>query len=74
MRNIRKVDKMTETIEFHILPLTPNGKGTTTTKTAPKKKTAQVKKKGDSPFPTDGHKAILNKLNRAKDKQKADEH
>ena len=26
-------------------------------------KTAQVKRQGDSSFPTDGHKAILNKLN-----------
>ena len=26
-------------------------------------KTAQVKSQGDSSFPTDGHKAILNKLN-----------
>ena len=27
-------------------------------------KTAQVKSQGDSSFPTDGHKALLNKLNR----------
>ena len=29
-----------------------------------KTKTAQAKSRGDSSFPTDGHKAILNKLNR----------
>ena len=46
-------------------------------------KTAQVKSQGDSSFPTDGHKAILNKLNskskkkkkkKKKKKQKADGH
>ena len=35
-----------------------------------------MKNQEDSSFPTDGHKAILNKLNckSVKDKQKADEH
>ena len=50
-------------MEFHTLPQTSNGKGTRTTKTALKIKTTQVKSQGDSTFPADGHKAILNKLN-----------
>ena len=62
---MHKVDKkapnrtVTDTIGFHIRPQTPNGKGTPTTKI----KTARVKSQGDNSFPTDGHKAILNKFN-----------
>ena len=51
----------TDTIEFHILPETSNGKEIPTITTA--LKTAQVKSQVDSSFPTDGHTAILNKLN-----------
>ena len=43
--------------------LNTNRERDTYNKDGTKKKTAQVKSQGDSSFPTDGHKAILNKLN-----------
>ena len=59
MQIVKKMEKKRSRIEFH--PHTPNGNGKQTIKTA-EYKAAQAESQEDSPFPVDGHRAILNKI------------
>ena len=58
----KKATIRNRTIGFHTLSQTLNGKGTRTTKRI---KTTQVKSQVNSSFSADGHKAILNKMNKS---------